>query len=426
MTISNALEGMVSDTPLLRRIGRLASAAGLLLSVAACGTGTPVDPPVPPQITIAGVEDGGVYEEPVTIEISVDRGSVSSTLNGETIYSGTTVEAPGEYLLEVTARAAGLESTERVEFEITFAGDRMLILRMIDLGPHVPWGGGGDALLLTDSTAAGMVHGMVDAGPGGFQEGVIDYDYVANQLAALGVDTLRFLQLTHAHADHYAGMQTILDRVHVRKFIYNGQVRTQTGYNNALSRAEARADSVLVVMSEWEYALGVGQNATRTVHIPGLPDYLGVDTDDGRMLNEGSLGTYVEMGGVRLFLTGDGENQANDRWRTQFAGYTEGLDILKVGHHGANNAIFDDRVGASQTSTWLDHTRPRFNLITANGVSHPRQRALNRLLGLQNTDTYCTNVHGTVEVRITDDGRINITPERNPDQDCRAGSEAHT
>jgi len=416
---------MNSDILAIRRLG-LAPLAAVVLALAGCGNGTPVQPAVPPQITISGVEDGGVYEEPVTIEMSVDRGSLSSTLNGQTIYSGTTVEAPGEYLLEVTARASGVESTERVEFEIVFTGERVLILRMIELGPHVPWGGGGDALLLTDSSSAGMVHGMVDAGPGGFQANVIDYDHVANRLAALGVDTLQFLQLTHAHADHYAGMQTVLDRVHVRRFLYNGQVRSQAGYTNALARASARADSVFVVMSEWEYLLGAGEGAARTVHIPGLPDYLGTDTDDGRMLNEGSLGTYVEMGGARLFLTGDGENRANDRWRTQFADYTAGLDILKVGHHGANNAIFDDRVGTSQASSWLEHTRPRFNLITANGVSHPRQRALSRLLGLSNTDTYCTNVHGTVEVRITDDGRVHITPERNADQDCRAGSDAHT
>jgi beta-lactamase superfamily II metal-dependent hydrolase len=395
-----------------------------LLALAGCDPGTSTEPAQPPVITIDGVEDGGVYGGAVTITMTVDRGSVAATLNGAAFFSGTTVEEPGEHTLEVTARADGAVSTARVRFEIRSVGEGVLIVRMIDLGPHVPWGGGGDALLLTDSSAVGMQHGLVDAGPGGFQEDVIDFDHVADVLASLDIDTLQFLQLTHAHADHYAGVRTVLDRVHVRRFIYNGQRRSQTGYTDALARAEQRADSVYVLTSEWELTLG-GTGGTRTVHLPGLPDYLDVDTDDGRLLNEGSVGTYAERGGVRIFLTGDGEDQANERWRTDYPAFTGDLDVLKVGHHGANNAVFDDRVGNSTASAWLEHTRPRIQLITANGESHPRQRALNRLLDSPDTEVYCTHVHGTVELRISDDG-INVLVERNADQDCVPGREAHT
>lgn len=393
---------------------------------AACGGTGPTDPVPPPEISISGVEDGGVYEEAVTITFTTDRGSIGATLNGERFFSGTTVEAPGAYELRIIAHAEGQESVVELGFEIRFTGERVLILRMIELGPHVPWGGGGDALLLTDSSALGMVHGMVDAGPGGFEEDEIDYDFVAARLRQLGVDTLQFLQLTHAHADHYAGMRSVLDRVHVVRFVYNGQVRSQAGYQDALTRARQQADTVFALSSVWEFELGIGSGATRTVHIPGLPDYLDLDTDDGRMLNEGSLGTFVEQGGVRFFLTGDGEKEANARWRTSFADHTRDLDVLKVGHHGANNAIFNDRVGHDTASSWLDHTRPSIHLITANGRSHPRQRALDRLLGITDTETYCTNVHGTVEVRVASDGRINVSVDQHADQNCEAGSEATT
>jgi beta-lactamase superfamily II metal-dependent hydrolase len=394
-----------------------------VLAVAGCSGSTPTEPEIPPRITIAGVEDGGVYQEPVTITFSTDHGSIAATLNGAVFYSGATVSAPGAYALEVTARSKGLETVERVAFRLEFTGDRVLILRMINLGPHVTFGGGGDALLLTDSSAAGMSHGMVDAGPGGFQT-AIDFSHVATQLAALGVDTLQFLQLTHAHADHYAGMQEVLQAVHVRYFIYNGQVRSTSGYQSTLAVAEQRADSVVALVSQWEIPLGPAPGATRTVHIPGLPSYLGTDTDDSARLNEGSLGTYVEQGGVRIFLTGDGEREANDRWRTSFAGQTRDLDILKVGHHGANDAIFNDRLGYNPASSWLDHTKPSIHLITANGKSHPRQNALNRLRGIPNTETYCTNVHGTVAVRVASDGRINVSVEQKADENCVAGSEA--
>lgn len=395
---------------------------GVLLGVAACGEETPVDPPVPPQILISGVEDGGVYEEPVSIQIAVDRGSFSATLDGDPFYSGSTVSELGTHSLEVTARAGGAEHIESVDFEIAFTGERVLILRMFDLGRHVPWGGGGDAILLTDSSAAGLAHAMVDAGPGAFEDGVVDYDRIAGKLVALGIDTLEFLQLTHAHADHYAGMQSVLEEVHVRRFLYNGQRRTQTGYLNVLTAAEHHADSMFVLSEEREYALGAGADATRTVHLHGLPDYLDEDTDDSRMLNEGSLGTYIEQGGLRIFLTGDGEVRANDRWRNEFSGYTHAIDILKVGHHGANNAVFDN--GFSGSATWLDHTDAEIMLISANGRTHPRVNALTRIMERTNTRTYCTNVHGDVELRIDLSGRHAVTVQKKAESDCVAGSEA--
>lgn len=407
-----------------RAIGILRPATLLLpaLLVVACGGATPTDADPPPAITVYGVEDGGVYHEAVTIEVSIDRGSWSARLNGDPFYSGATVSTLGRYTLEVTARASGLESTERLEFELAFTGDRVLIFRMIDLGPHVPWGGGGDALLLTDSSGAGLAHALVDAGAGGFERSNVQYDLVADRLTALGVDTLEFLQLTHAHADHYAGVQTVLERVHVRRFLYNGQLRTQTGYTQTLERAEQRADSVIILASPREYTLGAGTGATRTMHVHGLPDYLDEDTDDSRMLNEGSLATYVEQGDVRIFLTGDGEVRANDRWRTDFADYTRDLDILKVGHHGANNAVFDNRFNGS--SGWLEHTDPGIMLISANGKTHPRHNALTKIMERTNTRTYCTNVHGNVEIRVNSEGRHAVTVEKNPGDDCVPGSEA--
>lgn len=177
--------------------------------------------------------------------------------------------------------------------------------------------------------------------------------------------------------------------------------------------------------TEWDYELG-GEGGARTVHLPPLPYYIEQDTGDGRLLNEGSLGTYVEAGGIRLFFTGDGEDQANQRWRTQFSTYTAEVDVLKVGHHGANNAVFDDRTGStSPASAWLDHTRPRLLLVTANGRSHPRQRTTHRLLGLSGVEMYCTHVHGRVEVRIAE-GWWDVTSERNAGADCVPGEDAST
>ena len=98
--------------------------------------------------------------------------------------------------------------------------------------------------------------------------------------------------------------------------------------------------------------------------------------------------------------------------------------MLKVGHHGANNAIFDN--GFNGQSTWVDHTSPNVSIISANGTSHPRINALNRLLGQPDNRTYCTNVHGTITIRVTRAGAYTVTPEKNANNNCVAGSTATT
>jgi beta-lactamase superfamily II metal-dependent hydrolase len=397
-----------------------AGAAPLLaaLLLGGCGAGATDPSARPPEITIAGVEDGRVYAAPVTISVTVDRGSWDATLNGAR-FTGGTVSAPGDYALVVTARDGAATATKALAFSIGLAGGSVLIFRMLDLGAAVF--GPGDALVLTDSSASGLFHAVVDAGPYGPQS---DANFVANRLRQLGIDTLAMLQLTHAHADHFGGMVPILTQLRVRSFVYNGQLRSMSSYNQVRSTAAARSDTVIVSDATHTVQLG----GTRLDVLPPLQTWIRTDTGDGTQLNEGSLGTVVTKGSFRMFLTGDGEHLANARWRNPpFASQTRNLTMLKVGHHGANNAIFDFGSGATNTtSTWLAHTAPAVALISANGTTHPRQRATFKLVTELQIETYCTNVHGTIEVRVDVEGRYRIDVERNRDMNCVAGSEATT
>lgn len=306
--------------------------------------------------------------------------------------------------------------------------EHILVLRMLDLGPG-GLGGGGNAILVTDSSSAGEAHALVDAGPHGDEVDEIDHHYVARRLGELGVDTLELLQMTHAHADHFGAMIPVLDSLHVEVFVHNGQ-RRRTDFalhGAALDRASAGADSLVVPEAPWEHELG----EARFVHLPPLPDHLDEDLgdagpEDHQKINEGSLGTFVEAGEARLFLAGDGEDQANERWRTDFPEHTEGVDILLTGHHGANNAVFDDRSGAEdQRSRWLEHTDPSLILITANGRTHPRRRALERLHAVEGGAVYCTPTHGEVEVRVAE-GSWDVRVGRGEGRECEPGEEADT
>lgn len=403
--------------------GLVRRAFGPLLGLAAlsCGGDGSTPPVQPPVIMISGVDSGGVYPGAVTITIGVDRGSYDAQLNGELFVSGRTVAAPGGYALVVTARADGLLARRQVDFEILLTGSSLLILRVLNLGANAA-GGGGDAILLTDSSAQGLVHALVDAGPAGAN--AADPGFVARRLASLGVDSLAFVVLTHAHSDHYAGLRSVLVQFPVARFYYNGQVRSLGSYTEVLDSARARADTVIVpTVVE---AMAIGRDTARTLIdvLPPLPDYLATDTDSGSLINEGSIGVRLLRGGFEAFLTGDGEVRANARWRTQFPTYTGSLDLLKVGHHGANDAIFDN--GFSGASAWLAHTAPPVAVVTANGTSHPRRNATNLLLAQPGLSTYCTNVHGTIELRVNPAGQFRVDVEKNRDQPCVPGTNADT
>jgi beta-lactamase superfamily II metal-dependent hydrolase len=397
------------------------SALAALVLLAACSD-SPSGPPATPEpvITVTGVQAGGTYEGAVTIAIAVDRGSYTAALNDAPFAGGGTVSNPGSYTLRVDARNGSATSTVSIPFTLRFAGNRVLIVRLFDLGDNES-GGGGDAILLTDSTGSGMRHGLIDAGPAGAD--AANPGYVLQRLRALGVTRLDFMQLTHAHADHYAGMQQILNGLTVDWFVYNGQARANiSGYQNVLTAARSRADTVVVPAAVTDLPFGFAAGTLRV--IPPLPTYLGDSNAPGDQLNEGSLGTSLVRGTFRMFFTGDGEVEANNRWRTSFGALSGGLTALKVGHHGANNAIFDN--GFNGASSWLAHTSPQVAVISANGRSHPRQNAMGAILGRTSMDTYCTSVHGEITLRVADSGQYTVSVQRNATLDCRPGTEATT
>ncbi|HSJ08584.1 MAG TPA: hypothetical protein VK928_01695 [Longimicrobiales bacterium] len=391
---------------------------GLALVLAACGGGGgPTEPAPEPLITIGGVADGQTYPGPVTITVSIDRGTYEITLNGEAILSGRTVSDPGAYTLIVTARNGGTTATRQVAFTIAAPAGGVLLVRMLNLGPN-EMGGGGDAILVTDSSGTGLRHALVDAGPAGASAS--DPGYVARRLGALGVDTLAFMLLTHAHSDHFQGMTDVLNQVKVRQFYYNGSRRSLSFYQNLLTLAGQRADTVIVLTD----TAGVQLGGSRFTLVPPLPTYLNQTNASSDEENEGSLGALLRRATFEMFFTGDGEYEANARWRTQFATLTRNVDVLKVGHHGANNAIFDS--GSGGASTWLEHTNPSISVISSNGVTHPRLAAIDRLLSRTNMRTYCTSVHGEITIRVLSTGSHAVTVERNANANCVRGTQATT
>jgi beta-lactamase superfamily II metal-dependent hydrolase len=398
----------------------ITTVATLALVTIGCGESV-VDPGDSPVITVSGVTDGETRARPVTVTITVEKGAYSATLNGRPFLSGMTVRQAGDHLLVVTARLGEITSTASVAFTITLSGETRLIIRLLDLGENES-GGGGDAILLTDSSSAGQRHALVDAGPAGV--GGSDVTLVRRALDALGVDTLVAMVLSHAHSDHFGGVAPVLQTRVVERFYANGQVRNYSAYNALITEAQLRADTYVEPSVVTEVELGFGTDATALAIIPPLMTFLANANADASEINEGSIGTEVVKGSFRMFLTGDGEVLANQRWRSGYGTRSGPVTALKVGHHGANDAVFDD--GFSGSSAWLTHTAPELAVITANGTTHPRINATTALLNVPGLTVYCTHVHGDVTIRVGDQGTFTVTVEKNGGQSCTPGRDATT
>lgn len=262
--------------------------------------------------------------------------------------------------------------------------------------------GGGDAILVADSAAVPPRHLLIDAGHDGT---------AAAALRAWGIDTLDLAVLTHAHHDHYGGLTHVLDSVSVRAFAFNGQARTAVTYRRLLERVLQDVPTTLVVDTIRQVRLGGGPEATQIVLIPPLDRHLGVETDDGRRLNEGSIGVRVQRGAFSFLTTGDAELAANRRFAREFGPLVD-VTVLKLGHHGSSNATQD---------FWLDAAAPEVAVISANGTTHPHTEVLELVLE-RGIDVYCTPQHGTVTIRVAMDGRYVVTSEASPRLRCEPGS----
>lgn len=397
--------------------------AAVGIAAVGCG-GTDAEPPVDrtPVITVAGVSDGADLPGPVTITISVDVGTYQAHLNGQTFTSGRTISEPGDYLLEVDATNGSATASVSIGFSITLEGESFLIVRVFNLGPNDA-GGGGDAILLTDSSENGQRHLLIDAGPAG--TGASDPGFVWRQLQGLGVDTLEAVILSHAHSDHFGGLTTVLQNVAlIKEFVYNGQVRNYAAYTSFVALGIATATTTTIPNALRTDQFGLGAEPTSYTIIPPLTSYLADPNANSSQINEGSIGVLVTKGGFRMLLTGDGEVEANQRWRTQYASTTADVTVLKMGHHQANDAVFDD--GFSGSSAWLSHTNPVVTIASANGTSHPRINATNTLLGRSTSTTWCTNVHGRIEIRVNDAGQYAVSVEKSAADPCEPGVDATT
>ena len=247
--------------------------------------------------------------------------------------------------------------------------NRILRLRQLDVGQ-------GDAALVT--TAEGR-HILIDAGPRA--------DDLAGLLRREGVDTVDLVIASHNHADHIGGMPGVFDAVVVRAYLENGLPQPTAIYRRTLDAIERERGLTYLQASDRTITIG-----TTTVRILGSP---AVNTTQ----NDNSVGVVIEHGAFTALFTGDSERPQLTAWLQQRR--IPKVTVVKVAHHGSRNGT---------SAALVQATSPMIALVSAgagNSYGHPTAQAMT-LWTAGGARVYRTDLHGTIEIEATRDGRVTV------------------
>ena len=234
--------------------------------------------------------------------------------------------------------------------------------------------GQGDAALVRSPGGASI---LIDGGP--------DDHHVTRELAALGVRRLDLVVATHPHADHVAGLPSVLGRFAVALVVDPG-CEGDSPFHAEFLRAVRRA-GVPLRHPRPGMSLTVGDVR---VEVLG-PDRCFIATESDP--NNDSLILRVSLGSSSVLFPGDAEQPGQEEVLENRPAMLS-ADVLKVPHHGGDTSV-DEFFAA---------VRARIAVVSVgeNRYGHPVPAVLSELaeLGMQ---VYRTDRSGDVTVRFRGD-----------------------
>jgi competence protein ComEC len=224
--------------------------------------------------------------------------------------------------------------------------------------------GQGDAILLQPAAAPAI---LVDGGPPG--------DGLAAKLERAGVERLAAVVVTHDQSDHAGGVADLLGRLPVARLLY-----ARLGMP-----LRARAAAAGAVPSRIA-AGGVLRSGRLRLEVLWPPPELLAAPLAGADPNQQALVLLARWRGFSMLLSADAEAEA--------VPIDPGpLDVLKVAHHGSDDAGL---------AALLDRSRPRLAVISVgagNPFGHPTPATL-ATLAAHGVPVLRTDRDGTVEIEV--------------------------
>lgn len=228
--------------------------------------------------------------------------------------------------------------------------------------------GQGDAILIRPD--GGVPPVLIDGGPPGGD--------LTGALESAGVDRLSAVVLTHGDLDHFGGLTAIIGRVEIGRLVFDTVPAT-------LLR-QAREAGVATSRLSRGQVIKVGPARLEVIWPP--PRTTSADEPAMEDPNPRSIVIGLEIGGFEMLLTGDAESEA--------APFVTGpVDVLKVAHHGSDDAGLPALLAATDPGLAI------LSVGEGNPYGHPTAATLAAL-----------SEAGVVTVRTDEQGTISIVVDR--------------
>jgi competence protein ComEC len=253
-----------------------------------------------------------------------------------------------------------------VLLERPFGSSSRPVVPATDLSVRVLDVGQGDSILLDPPDSDPI---LVDTGPPG--------DGVEDRLRELGIHSLAAIVISHDQSDHAGDLGELLDSVQVDRVVYG--------------RADPRLRGAALAAGAEPYRLAEGGELdSGALHITALwppRELLGETGEDPNLL---CLVLVAQWRHFSMLLTGDAEAEAVPMDPGP-------IDVLKVAHHGSEDAGLDEL---------LERSVPKLAVISVgagNPYGHPAPRTIDEL-GSHEVPTLRTDRQGEIDIDANGSG----------------------
>ena len=202
-------------------------------------------------------------------------------------------------------------------------------------------------------------------------------------LKASGVDKLELVIVSHMDADHYNGVQQLLEEklIKVDCLMLPLLEKPDESYTELVSIAKSKGVKVQMAESEDEFTLGKSQ--FQILH----PSH-GYEAESK---NDTSIVMHMQYQDFAMLFTGDVEKNGEESMLK--SGLLKDVDVLQAAHHGS---------ASSTTEAFLEKVSPETVLISCgidNRYGHPSKQTLERLKAM-NCTYYVTMEEGCIMFEV--------------------------
>ena len=197
------------------------------------------------------------------------------------------------------------------------------------------------------------------------------------------IKTLDYIVATHPHDDHAGGLAGALNAAKAERALSSTAEAEGRAFQSFLKYLDQQGVAVEIPQPGDTFDLG-------TAHITVLGPLR-----ESRNENDTSLVLRVSFGDFHALFTGDAENE--EEADILASGAELQSDVLKVGHHGGEDAT---------SEAWLDAVQPKTAVISCgknNDYGHPSAQTLDRLKAV-GAEILRTDQRGDIVLVVRFDG----------------------